>query len=73
MIEFSCCSSYALCNYGRGECLYVKEDPTAMERCRCYKLKKREREQKSEVKGIKGTQLEFHKQIESDKEQLSLF
>jgi len=39
MSEFSCCSRYASCDYGRNECFFEETEPTKKERCRCYRIK----------------------------------
>lgn len=73
MIEFSCCSRYALCDYGRGECLYVKIDPTATERCRCYKLKRNEAKNTVITSFTEVSPIVEENDNETDIEQLSLF
>lgn len=73
MIEFSCCSRYALCDYGRKDCLYVKVDPTATERCRCYKLKRKEAKHSIIQKPIEVLPRDNEIEKENDLEQLSLF
>lgn len=71
MNEFSCCSRYALCDYGRGECLYLQIDTTATERCRSYNLKRKAANQFLYDKPMEQSPIEEKK--EDDLDQLSLF
>lgn len=74
MIEFSCCSRYALCDYGRKDCLYAEIDPTATERCRCYKQKRKEanRSITDSIPKVEST-VKTEEAEETNLEQLSLF
>lgn len=74
MIEFSCCSRYALCDYGRKDCLYVEVDPTATERCRCYKLKRKEANRSiTDFISKEESPVKTEEPEETSLEQLSLF
>lgn len=42
-MEFSCCAFFQECDYGRKECYFNEADPKKKERCRCYKLKRSQR------------------------------
>ncbi|RHW36036.1 hypothetical protein D1B31_18300 [Neobacillus notoginsengisoli] len=67
--EFSCCSAFKECNYGKLECVFIETEPGKKERCRCYQINHSK---------INITNKEVNKKLESSiqnnsEEQLSLF
>jgi hypothetical protein len=71
--EFSCCSSYEKCNYGRNECIFAESDPEKKGRCRCYKLK---HSQPIELESSEQVMVEIEEKESFENqpiEQLSLF
>lgn len=37
--SFGCCSHFAICDMGRGDCVYAERDPAAMKGCRAWQRK----------------------------------
>lgn len=75
MIEFSCCSRYAQCDYGWNKCFFEETEPSKKERCRCYQIK-HNKYYKSKVESPKDlvtSQESSAKDEEHELIQLSLF